>query len=132
MNLEEKDLRRILKVEENDSIPTAVELLQEVTCERIRDWEHEAGESFLDQTGYIIPHLPLAGFFMAKYPEKASDLIQEVINNKYGEAMSVEHVIVSEFSEENYNKFFDTLCEYINLTVNTKIRVNYALITGNI
>lgn len=103
------------------------QLLQPVTLERWKEWENNIGEMFIDQNSHLLSHLPIAGYFMAKYPEHATEIIDEVINNKFGEVLGLKDIIEGD-DEEKYEEFIQHLCDYINLTTNTKARVNYHLI----
>lgn len=106
---------------------TEEEKLKEITPERIRNYEIDCGESFLDQHGSTFDTQIVIGFFLAKHPERAVELL-EISNSKYAEVLNIEHEFVPEYNEEEYNKFLQTLCDFVNLTVNTKRRLNQILI----
>jgi hypothetical protein len=109
---------------------TEEEKSKEVTPERIRNYEIDCGESFLDQHGSTFDIQIVIGFFLARYPERAAELL-EIANDEYAEVMNIEHEFVPEYNEEEYVKFLQTLCDFVNLTVNTKRRINQILIQFN-
>lgn len=100
---------------------------RDITPERIRNYETTVGESFLDGHSSLMCIDTVIGFFLARYPEKAVELIR-VGNEKFREVLSLEEIFVPEWDEEENNKFLQTICDYVNLTVKTKARINQVLI----
>ena len=97
-----------------------------LTKEDILNWEHEIGESFLDQHGYIIDHKVYAGFLMAKEPELNLNII-EILNSNFSEAQSFEKALDVKYPERGYYKNIEYVVEFANLTVLTKERIIQAL-----
>ena len=117
----------ILKIE-----LTEEELMVPVTMERICAYHYEVGETFLDQHESIVNHNLLCGFLLAKYPNDAQEIIY---SSNFGGALDIH-----EFSfYENYDtddnqdgaleESLVDFCEFVNLTVHSKKRINEILIT---
>jgi hypothetical protein len=106
---------------------TAEEASRDLTPDRIRDFEIDAGEAFLDQFDHLLNTQAIMGFLMARHPDKASQLLA-MGNQKYATLNDLNEIFVPEWSEENHCKMLQDICDFINLTVNTKKRMNTNLI----
>ena len=103
---------------------TEEEATRPLTLERFNEFHQEVGEDFVDQFGSINIHI-FGGYILAKHPEWCVEIL-EICNDKYGEALSVEHLYVDKGLTED--DFYTDLAEFINLTVALKKRVNQVLI----
>jgi hypothetical protein len=107
---------------------TEEEATRPLTTDRIRNYEVTVGESFLDTHGSSINLQAIMGFLMARYPEKASELL-EMGNNKFGDLNDLNDIFVpSEWTEKLHCEMLQNICDFINLTVSTKKRINKVLI----
>lgn len=99
-----------------------------LTAERIRTYEIHVGESFLDQHGSEINLLAVMGFLMALHPHKAKELL-EMGNSEYGDLNSLDDIFLPDgWNEKDYSNMLQDVCDFINLTVETKSRLNTILI----
>lgn len=105
---------------------TEEEATREITLERFSNFHIDVGEDFVDQFTSIDEKV-LGGFLMAKRPE-ISHKIVNVLNDKYSEALTLEHLYSDELADDNNDLFYTDLAEFINLTVHLKKRVNQVLI----
>lgn len=99
-----------------------------ITSDRIRSYEIEIGESFIDQHGSGLNRQAIMGFMMARHPDKATELL-EMGNSQYLDLNALDDIFMPEgWKEEEYSKMLQDVCDFINLTVATKRRINTILI----
>lgn len=106
---------------------TEEESSRDLTPERIRAFETTVGESFIDTYDHLFNAHAIVGFLMARHPDKASELLA-VINTKYPTLNDLNDIFVSDWNEEDHCKMLQDICDFINLTVKTKARMNSNLI----
>lgn len=103
---------------------------KKVTSELISEWEDFHGESYLDYNGSTLLYLPFAGYMLAFYPQHASEIL-ESMNSLSGEPQSIEQIVIGSGDDKDFykirEKFFNHLCDYVNLTTVTRGRVLYSL-----
>lgn len=100
---------------------TEEEATRDITPERIREFENHVGEDFIDQYDHLFNAEIVAGFLLARHPHKATELL---------EWASGDHASLNDLSEiiEEDDRRLQDICDYINLTVNLKKRLNMNLI----
>ena len=103
---------------------TEEEVAREITLERFDDYHADAGEDWWDDNGGIINKNFFLGYLLARFPE-SYDKILEVANDK---DKDVPDVFGELYEEEVCDLFYQTLADFLNLTVNTKKKVNEVLI----
>lgn len=107
---------------------TEEEKSMKITIDRINEYHYQIGEDFLEYSqDYLLDRYVFGGYLIAKYPEKSLEII-EIMNDECYE--------VHNFAELfPYNENLDLeehyihVCDFANLTVNTKERFNEVLIS---
>jgi hypothetical protein len=112
---------------------TPEEKALDITFERFSNYHHDAGEDFVDQFGGI-PIQEFGPFCIERFPELTEE-ITEIMGDKYGEALVIEHAFEEYFengTNEAYDvanqKFYTILADFINTKVDLKAEVNEELI----
>lgn len=113
---------------------TPEEANRELTPERFSEFMGEIGEDFLDgRGGGYIPFQVFAGYLIAKEPHLAKEIIEE-LNNPYGEMLGLQDIINEHYDPEGsdwekpFNILYTYICDFCNMTVNTKMKINRQLI----
>lgn len=100
-----------------------------ITMERLNAYHNEIEDDFLDASGDIIYVKTYAGYLMHKYPEKALQILNIINNYKCLCASDlIEIYELKDFEGEN-DLFYADYIEFINLTINSKRRMNEILIS---
>ena len=103
---------------------TEEEAAREITLERFNDYHDDAGEDWWDQEGSMISKDFFLGYLLGRFPEKYQKVL-EMVNDKYQDAADVFGEL---YEEEICDEFYTILADFINLTVNTKKKINEVLI----
>lgn len=108
---------------------TESESTRKVTLDRFDNYHHAVGEDFVDQHEVFFNERFVAGYILCKYPDWNKELI-DAINQKYSSVGTILEVYKEkiEDDETSINTFYSDLSEFINLTVQTKEKVNQVLI----
>lgn len=105
---------------------TTEEATRDLTLQRFQEFNRSVGEDFTDQFPFVNVKI-FGGYLMAKYPTLSADLLK-IINDKYGEALSILHMFEEELEDEENEIFYTDLANFVNLTGNLKKQVNQVLI----
>lgn len=126
MSLDYRDLK--YQITEDDLASTDQDL-KKLEIGHIKYWEYDMGESFLDYHGSEIGTPVFSGFLLAKEPTLADSIIRTG-NAPFSEVQNFEEVLEEIYDEDDeaaYFKLLEYVCEYVNLTINTRRRVLEAL-----
>ena len=115
-----KELHGFTGIPELDLSPD--EKKRDITESRIASFESQIGENILDDFLDVNASV-FGGFLMAKHPEHASFILEE-LNSGYHSAVVFNELFME---DENWIEFNQILSEFINLTVATKARANVLL-----
>jgi hypothetical protein len=94
-----------------------------ITWEKIQAFHHEAGEDFLDQVS-CINLLIYTGWLVGKYPERSIEILK-MGQAKFADVNTFTDLYDDDDEEE---KFYTDVAEFLNLTYNAKRRANQVLI----
>jgi len=103
---------------------TEEEAARDITLERFNDYHVDAGEDWWDDYQTLVPSNTFIGYLLGRFPERNIEILK-VGNDKYATASDIfGELHIKEVSDE----FYTILADFINLTVNTKKKVNEVLI----
>jgi hypothetical protein len=110
---------------------TLEESLRPITLARFNDFHYEVGEDFIDQIGSVntarIAFI-FAGFAIAKHPDWSIDLLDQC-NRSSVYIQLIKDVYAENTSDSDQDDtFYSEFAEFLNLTIETKKRVNQVLI----
>jgi hypothetical protein len=109
---------------------TEEEASRTITLERFIDFHHEVGEDFVDQIGSVNDTriaLIFAGFAMSKHPEWSTEILSQC-NRDSVYTQLIKDVYAEYETAYSDETFYSEFAEFLNLTIESRKRVNQVLI----